>query len=116
MSDGYTNDANNGSVRVLCYTPNALPIGGNEGELFYITVQVPNDAEGLYTIALRNSLLTTTEYQEIGIPDTEGQMEIYAFIPGDVNDSRTVTVTDIVIAAQYVLDMNPEPFVFEAVC
>ena len=109
-----TNDANNGSVRVLCYTPNALPIGGNEGELFFITVQVPNDAEGLYTIALRNSLLTTTEYQEIGIPDTEGQMEIYAFIPGDVNDSRTVTVTDIVIAAQYVLDMNPEPFVFEA--
>lgn len=109
-----TNDANNGSVRVLCYTPNALPISGSQGELFYITVQVPNDAEGTYTIALRNSLLTTTEYQEISIPDAEGQMEIYAFIPGDVNDSRTVTVTDIVIAAQYVLDMNPSPFIFEA--
>ena len=109
-----TSDANNGSVRVLCYTPNALPIDGSEGELFYITIQVPNDAEGTYIIALRNSLLTTTEYQEISIPDAEGQMEIYAFIPGDVNDSRTVTVTDIVVTAQYVLDRNPSPFIFEA--
>ncbi len=109
-----TNDANNGSVRILCYTPNTLPINGSEGELFYITVKVPEDAEGLYTIALRNSLLTTTEYQEISIPDAEGQMDIYAFIPGDVNDSRTVNVTDIVVAAQYILDQNPEPFVFEA--
>ena len=109
-----TSDANNGSVRVLCYTPNALPIDGSEGELFYITIQVPNDAEGTYTIALRNSLLTTTEYQEISIPDAEGQMEIYAFIPGDVNDSRTVTVTDIVVTAQYVLDRDPSPFIFEA--
>ncbi len=109
-----TSDANNGSVRVLCYTPNAMPIDGNEGELFSITVQVPDSVEGTYTIALRNSLLTTTEYQEISIPDAEGQMEIYAFIPGDVNDSRTVTVTDIVVAAQYVLDRDPSPFIFEA--
>ena len=109
-----TSDANNGSVRVLCYSPNTLPISGSEGELFYITVQVPEDADGRYTIALRNTLLTTTEYQEMGVPDAEGQMDIYAFIPGDANDSRTVTVTDIVVTAQYVLDLNPDPFIFEA--
>ena len=39
---------------------------------------------------------------------------VKSYIPGDANDSRTVTVTDIVVAAQYVLQMNPEPFIFEA--
>jgi len=110
MSD----NANNGSVRVICYTPNSQPITGNEGDLFYIHVQIPDDAEGPYTINLRNTLLTTVDYTEISAPDTSAQIEVIQFIPGDVNDSRTVTVTDIVIAAQYILDRDPSPFIFEA--
>ena len=109
-----TNDANNGSVRVVCYTPQSIPFSGNEGTLFYIHIQVPDEAEGFFSINLRNTRLTTTDFNELSIPDVSGTIEVKQFIPGDVNGSCTVTVTDIVIAAQYVLDMNPSPFIFEA--
>ena len=36
------------------------------------------------------------------------------YLVGDVNGSGTVTVTDVVVTSQYVLEMNPQPFVFEA--
>ena len=115
-SDHYimTQDVSNGSVRVICYTPQSIPFSGNEGDLFYIHVQVPDDAEGLYTMSLRNTLLTTIDFQELSIADASCTIEAKQFIPGDVNDSRTVTVTDIVVAAQYVLEMNPTPFIFAA--
>ena len=109
-----TQDVSNGSVRVICYTPQSIPFSGNEGDLFYIHVQVPDDAEGLYTMSLRNTLLTTIDFQELSIADASCTIEAKQFIPGDVNDSRTVTVTDIVVAAQYVLEMNPTPFIFAA--
>ena len=107
-------NANNGSVRVICYTPNEQPINGHEGDLFYIIVKAPDDAENGCSIGLRNSLLTTTDYQELVVPDTTATITVIQFIPGDVNDSRTVNVTDIVVAAQYILDRNPNPFIFEA--
>ncbi len=106
---------NDGVVSVVCYTPEGRSIGGNSGDdLFYITVQVPEDASGDYAIYLRTSRLTTGDSTELRIPDTGAVLKVMSYIPGDANDSRTVTVTDIVVAAQYVLQMNPEPFIFEA--
>ena len=107
-------NANNGSVRVICYNPAEQPISGNEGDLFYMTIRVPDDASGDYAVNLRNNLLTNTDYQELAIPDAGAVLTVKTFMPGDVNDSRTVTVTDIVVTAQYVLDRNPSPFIFEA--
>ena len=108
------NDYTSGAIRVICYTPNFMPISGNEGDLFYIHVQVPNDAEGDYIIRLQNTLLTTSDYNEVAAPDVESIVHVNTFMPGDVNDSRSVNVTDIVLSAQYVLGMNPSPFIFEA--
>ncbi len=109
-----TNDYIGGAIRVICYTPNSLPISGNKGDLFYILVKVPEDAVGDYTIRLQNTLLTTNDYNEFAAPNTESVINVKTYIPGDANDSHTVTVTDIVVAAQYVLGKNPDPFVFEA--
>lgn len=109
-----TNRISDGAIRVICYTPNSQPISGNEGDLFYFTVQVPDNAASDYAINLRNTLLTNTDCQELAIPDAGAVLMVNSFLPGDVNDSRSVTVTDIVVAAQYVLQMNPEPFIFEA--
>ncbi len=108
------NDYTGGAIRVICYTPNFMPISGNEGDLFYIHVKVPNDAEGDYTIRSQNTLLTTSDFNEVAAPDVESIIHVNTFMPGDVNDSRSVNVTDIVVSAQYVLGMNPEPFIFEA--
>ena len=105
---------NDGSVRVICYTPRSRVINGNEGDLFYITVAVPVDAAGDYNIQLCNTLLTASDYSELIIPDISSLLHVNTYIPGDVNDSRTVNVTDIVFAAQYILQRNPSPFIFEA--
>ena len=105
----------NGAVSVVCYTPEGRPIGGNSGDdLFYITVQVPENASGDYAIYLRNSRLTTADYTELRVPDVGAVVTVKSYIPGDANDSRTVNVTDIVVAAQYILEMNPSPFIFKA--
>ena len=109
-----TQPVSNGAVRLVCYTLTEQHISGNEGDLFYLTVNVPEQAEGDYAINLRNSLLTNTDYQEINIPDAGAVITVKTFIPGDVNDSRTVTVTDIVVTVQHILEMHPSPFIFDA--
>ena len=110
-----TQDVSNGAVRVICYTPMGSSFTGGSGtDLFYITVTAPEDAGGDYSINLRNSRLTTANYTEVTIPDAGAVLKVKTFIPGDVNNSRTVTVTDIVVTAQYILENNPNPFVFEA--
>ena len=103
-----------GAVRVLCYTPWSVPITGDDGALFYINVAVPQEAAGDYSIYLRNSLLTKQNYQELYLPDAGAVITVTTFIPGDVNDSHNVTVTDIVVTAQYVMQQHPSPFIFEA--
>jgi len=103
-----------GGVRVICYTPQEAPISDYEGDLFYITISAPEHAAHDYAINLRNSLLTNTDYQELSIPDAGAVLTVKTFMMGDVNDSHSVTVTDIVVTAQYVLNRNPEPFIFEA--
>ncbi len=105
---------NDGSVRVICYSLHSRAINGNEGDLFYIPVAVPEGAEGDYTIMLRNALLTASDYTELNTPDAGAVLNVYTYIPGDVNDSRTVTVTDIVFTAQYILQRDPHPFIFAA--
>jgi len=103
-----------GGIRVICYTPRSKLISGNEGDLFCITVAVSEEAGGDYNIFLRNSLLTARDYSEYSSPDAAATIHVNTYIPGDVNDSRTVTVTDIVFTAHYILQHNPSPFIFEA--
>ena len=109
-----TQVANNGAVRVVCYTPTMQPISGNEGDLFYITVNVPADAAGDYAVYLRNSRLTIDDFTEVRIPDAGAVIDVKTYIPGDVNDTHSVNVADIVTTVRYVLDMDPSPFIFDA--
>ena len=109
------NDLDDGSIRVICYSTTVKPFSDNKGELFYITVQTPDDGDGDYTIMLKNTLLTTTDHEEINAPDISCTATIYPYIMGDANNSGTVTVTDIVVTAFYILNYSPDPFVPSAV-
>ena len=110
-----SNDVANGAIRVLCYSSNYKPFTGNSGDaLFYITVKVDDYAEGDYAIQLRNTLFTTSGFEEIAAPDAIANVHVKAYLLGDANNSGTVSVTDVVVTSQYVLEMNPNPFVFEA--
>ena len=104
-----------GATRILCYSMSLNAFEGNEGELFYITVGVPNDAAGDYTLMLKKSLLTTaSDNVEIRCDEDACNLNVWSYIPGDVNGDGEVTVSDIVATAQYILGNNPQPFIFEA--
>ena len=109
-------NAPDGAVRVLSYSPTLKTYSGSAGELFYFTIKVPNDGDSIvaYPIWLRKTLLTTTNEDEIGALETLGNVNVYFYILGDVDHSGTITVTDVVFTAKYILFQNPEPFVFEA--
>ena len=110
-----SNDVSSGAVRVLCYSSNYKPFTGNSGDdLFYITVKVADDAEGDYIIQLKNTLLTNTDFVDLAAPDVAANVNVKAYHLGDANNSGTVTITDVVVTAQYVLEMNPSPFIFAA--
>ncbi len=110
-----SNAVSNGAVRIICYSSNYKPFTGNSGDdLFYISVKVADDAEGDYSIQLKNTLFTTSTFEELTAPDIAANIHVKAYIPGDANNSGTVTVTDVVVTSQYVLEMNPQPFNFDA--
>ena len=110
-----SNDVSSGAIRVLCYSSNYKPFTGSSGDdLFYITVKVADNAEGDYTIQLKNTLLTNTDFVDLAAPDVAANVNVKAYLLGDANNSGTVSITDVVVTAQYVLELNPQPFVFEA--
>ena len=109
-------DAPDGAVRVLSYSPTLKAFSGNDGELFYFTVKVPDDGEGIgtYPIWLKKTLLTTTDEEEVGTLESYGNVNVFYYILGDVDHSGIITVADVVATARYILYQNPEPFVFDA--
>lgn len=104
----------NGNIRVLCYSTNYKAFTGNSGdELFYITVRGTAAAEGDYTITLKNTLFTDRDFDELRAPDASAIVNVQPYLLGDANGSGTVTVTDVVVTAQRVLEYDPQPFIFE---
>ena len=111
MCDDLANDA----IRVLCYSSNYKPFTGASGDdLFYLTVKAADNASGDYFIQLKNTLLTTSDFTELTAPDVAAIVRVNDYMPGDANGNGTITVTDAVITAFYVLERNPEPFFFNA--
>ena len=64
---------------------------------------VADDAEGDYTIALRNTRLTTTESEELITPDAEANVKVKANEPGDVKEDGMINVADVSALIQYLL-------------
>ena len=108
------NVSEDGALRVLCYSPTNKVISGNEGELFYVTIKAPNDTVGDFSLWFKNTILTTSDAEELLSPDASTNLNVIPYLPGDVNGNGEVSVIDIVTAAQYIIFQNPDPFLFEA--
>lgn len=109
------NDAPDGAIRVLSYSPTLKTFSGNDGELFYLTVMVPEDIEGKYQIELSNTILTTADEDELHALNALNNITVLSniMIMGDADGSGEITVADVVQTARYILSYNPEPFIFE---
>ena len=108
------NETPDGAIRVASYSPTLKTYKNNEGELFYITIKVPDDGNGVYPIILKNTRMTTVDEDEVLSPDVFCNVAVAPFIKGDANNSGDITVTDAVVTAKYILFQNPDPFNQEA--
>ena len=103
-----------GSVRVASYSPTLKTYKNNEGELFYITVKVPENGAGVYPIILKNTRMTTVDEDEVLSPDAFCNVTVIPYIKGDANNSGDITIADVVVTSKYILFQNPDPFNLEA--
>ena len=108
------NETPDGNIRIASYSSSLKTFKNNEGELFYVTIKVPEDGNGVYPIVLKNTRLTTIDEDEVLSPDVFCHVAVAPFIKGDANESGEVTVTDAVVTAKYLLYQNPDPFNLEA--
>ena len=108
------NETPDGAVRVASYSSTLKSFKNNDGELFYITVKVPEGGNGIYPLILKNTRLTTVDEDEVLSPDAYCSVTVLPFILGDVNSSGDITVADVVLTAKYILYQNPDPFIFGA--
>ena len=109
------NRLSNGAFRLLVGSPTSKAFSGNEGDLFIIRLVVADDMEGGdYTIGLSNVILSATDATVFYAPDVAVGLRVFDYIRGDANGDRTVNVGDYVTVGNYILDLNPQPFVFKA--
>ena len=110
-----TNDLPNGAIRLFITSATSKPFKGNSGDLFVLNLVVADDAEsGDYSLDLRNVILSDTEAHPYYAPDLNVPISIRDYIKGDVNSDRTVNVSDYVATANYILELDPHPFLFAA--
>ncbi|MBE6317425.1 MAG: hypothetical protein E7081_00390 [Bacteroidales bacterium] len=104
-----------GSIRVIIYSSKNYAFSGNEGDIFYLTVNIAADAEvGDKSMVLTNIRLTDSEANDVITNRNESRFTISNLILGDSNDDTLVTMGDVVNVVNYVLGETPEKFVFEA--
>ena len=98
------NAVSNDTIRVICRATIYEPFAGQSGDdLFYITVKVADDAEGDYTVQLKNTQLTNSDFVDLLAPEVAANVNVQAYLMGDTNNNGTVTITDVTDLIDYLL-------------
>ena len=102
----------NGSYRFAVSSSSSATFSGTEGKIMNITLSVTSDvAEGDYTIMLSGIELTTKDKNAIRPADTDATLIIdNSAIPGDVNNDGVVSITDVGMIIDFILELNPANF------
>ena len=104
-----------GALRVLIASPVAEPFIGNEGDLFVLHMTTaPDVADGIYALHLENVVLADANASTYYAPNVTTSIVVKTYLKGDANGDEAVNVGDYVTTANYILGMDPEPFVFTA--
>ena len=108
----------NGDYRFIISSMDNDSFTGNDGTLLNITLDVLSTVEaGVYSVKVLNVELSVpdgTDLKVVKPADTESEMTIKAYIPGDVNNDGSVSVTDVGCAINYILEQVPSVFIFDA--
>lgn len=104
-----------GAVRMLITSTIAEPFSGNDGDLFVLHLDVtPGLEDGTYPVQLTNVVMADVNALTYHAPDVATTVIIKNAIKGDANGDGLVNVGDYVTTANYIMELNPVPFVFAA--
>ena len=96
-----------GAIRVISYSNRINPFSGNSGALVTFNLTAGTDFTGPATIALRNTLFTTTAGMEIPLGDETCTVTVPAVgKKGDVNGDGNVNISDVTALIDYLLSGN----------
>ena len=104
-----------GAVRLLITSTIAEPFSGNDGNLFVLHLNVARGVEeGVYPVALTNIVMADVNALTYHAPDVASNVVVKNSIKGDANGDGFIDVGDYVTTANYIMELNPEPFMFTA--
>ena len=104
-----------GSLRLLIASPVAEPFKGKQGDLFVLHVKSSSAvADGTYPLRLENIILADANAATYYAPDILCNILVKTYLRGDANGDGAVNVGDYVTTANYILAMEPDPFIFTA--
>ena len=104
-----------GAYRVIVYSMSNEYILETSGTILSIPVVISDDIEaGDYNIFLKDMVLTDVDAQQTLIEKVVSKLTIPSYVPGDANGDDLINVTDIVTIISYMMENNPEPFIFDA--
>lgn len=96
-----------GAIRVISYSNGINPFKGNSGALVTFNVTAGTDFSGPATIALRNTLFTTTAGVEVPFDDETCTVTVPSLgVKGDVNGDGRVNISDVTALINYLLGDN----------
>ncbi len=100
-----------GAIRFLCGSMEDETFTGSDGEVATLTIVVGNVAEGDKEIALRNIKLTETDISKsYTTNELVSTLTISLQKRGDANGDGTVTVTDIAVVVNHILQLQNTNF------
>ena len=102
-----------GEMRVLITSLVAEPFNGNDGELFVLHLNVAPDAqEGIYPVEIKNVVMADVNALTYHARDVATSFVVKNTLRGDANGDGMVDVGDYVTTANYIMELNPDPFMF----
>ena len=111
----YVRELSSGVIRVMISSINSAVFVGNDGDLMVLHLDIAGDvADGEYGVTLTNVVLADASAMTYYAPDVNAIIEVKSYAKGDANGDGTVNVGDYVALVNYILAMDPDPFIFSA--
>ena len=97
--------------RITMINTQNVPITGNSGELLKIVLNVSETIlEGDYNLRLTDIILADKSYVDINVPYCISNLSVdNSANVGDVNNDGKITVTDVMLLVDYILELNTVP-------
>ena len=104
----------NGALRVAAYSTSNASFVGNSGVLVNVAVAIDDIDEGDYVIAMRNIRMVTKDEEGNAVEklgaDNTATLTVENTLPGDVNSDGNVTMLDVVMTVNAVMEKEQENF------